>query len=181
MLVIDEIDGILSAREGDSNSNWRKGVVTEFLAQMDGLEQLNNILVIGMTHRLEDLDEGVVRSGRFGYKIAFELPDADSRKEILQIHCKKMIEQSKFAGVIDFDELAEKTKGMSGADICELVKLAGGYGVERLMDLDMLGKDLAVDFKEGLVSMKDFRRAIEEHKTLQGNVAARESPASMYM
>lgn len=181
VLVIDEIDGILSARQGDSNSNWRKGVVTEFLAQMDGLEQLNNILVIGMTNRLEDLDEGVVRSGRFGYKIAFELPDADSRKEILQIHCKKMIEQSKFAGVIDFDELAEKTKGMSGADICELVKLAGGYGVERLMDLDMLGKDLAVDFKEGLVSMKDFRRAIEEHKTLQGNVAARELPASMYM
>lgn len=163
LLIIDEIDGILSQRQSNSSNRWQNTVVNEFLAQMDGLEQLNNILVVGMTNRLEDLDTAIVRSGRFDDQIQLDIPDLEGRKEILRIHCKEMSD-SKLLLDIDFDSLAKDTQGMSGAEIRSFVKRAANCALERLRMLVLNNVEIKDDCLERLTTMKDFYSALKMNR-----------------
>jgi ATP-dependent 26S proteasome regulatory subunit len=159
VLVIDEIDAILSNRT--SNQNWSNSVVTTFLAQMDGLVQFNNILIVGMTNRREQLDSAVLRSGRFDEQLEIAAPDAVARKEILEIHTDTMARQGLLDMGVDFDLLASKMSNFTGADICNMVKKAFGYSIERLQELHY--RDMPIeDCRERMITMKDFMRAIAE-------------------
>lgn len=169
LLVIDEIDGILSHRSSGDGNNWRNGVVAEFLSQMDGLEQFHNILVVGTTNRLKDLDDAVIRSGRFEKQVEFNLPDRQGRKEILQIHTLKMHEHALLSGAIDFDALAADTDGMSGADIKLFVKMAANCSRKRVISFVKAHKEKITaedvgDRQEALTSMEDFRKALAQFR-----------------
>lgn len=98
---------------------------------MDGVEQLNNILVIGMTNRLDMIDEALLRPGRFEIHIEISLPDEQGRVQILNIHTNKMRTNGVMASDVNIEELASLTKNFSGAELNGLVKSATSFAFNR--------------------------------------------------
>lgn len=98
---------------------------------MDGVEQLNNILVIGMTNRLDMIDEALLRPGRFEIHIEISLPDEQGRVQILNIHTNKMRTNGVMADDVSIEELASLTKNFSGAELNGLVKSATSFAFNR--------------------------------------------------
>jgi len=98
---------------------------------MDGVDQLNNILIIGMTNRKDMIDEALLRPGRLEVHMEISLPDEKGRYQILNIHTSKM----RTNGVMDEDvnlaELASVTKNFSGAEIGGLIKSATSFAFNR--------------------------------------------------
>ncbi|VDQ07769.1 unnamed protein product [Trichobilharzia regenti] len=102
---------------------------------MDGVEQLNNILVIGMTNRRDMIDEALLRPGRFEMQMEISLPDEDGRLQILNIHTAKMQQSGKLARDVDLKELAVKTKNFSGAEIEGLCRAAAFTSMYQLISV----------------------------------------------
>ena len=90
VIVIDEIDAVFRKRveSDDSGSITRNSVVNQILSKLDGVNALNNILLIGMTNRKELLDDALLRPGRLEVQIEVPLPDESGRREILQVKMK---------------------------------------------------------------------------------------------
>jgi len=159
MVVIDEIDAMLPSRNGSDGNPVRDSVVNQFLAEMDGLEQFNNLIVIGITNRLELLDPAATRSGRFGVHIKIDLPDNKARHKIFEIHTKKLKELKRL-GNINFNKLVDQTNEYSGADIENIVGLASTLSLERLDKMDEINDEMIE--KYGKVTESDFEKAISE-------------------
>jgi vesicle-fusing ATPase len=106
VIVIDEMDAVFRRRSSgeDSGEATRASVVNQILAKLDGINQIGNILLIGMTNRRELLDEALLRPGRLEVQIEVPLPDKHGRREILQIH---------------FDAL--RRKGRLSKQLCEAI------------------------------------------------------------
>jgi transitional endoplasmic reticulum ATPase len=122
VVFFDELDSVASRRTssaaGDSHVGDR--IVSQLLTEMDGLEDLKGVVVIGATNRPDMVDEALLRPGRFDRLLEIPLPDNSSIKEILRIHmARKPIDKT-----VDLDKLVELTKGFSGADISALVNAA---------------------------------------------------------
>lgn len=162
IVVIDEIDALLPKRGGSVNK-VRDSLVNQFLGEMDGLNELNNLLVVGITNRKEDIDPAALRHGRFGVHVEIGLPDAKGREKIFQIHTKKLVKEKLLDEGVDLKALAEKTDKYSGAEIEGLVEEASLFSLERLNGLECSKEELKVHEK-GVVTMKDFEKALEERK-----------------
>lgn len=98
---------------------------------MDGVDQLNNILIIGMTNRLDMIDEALLRPGRLEVHMEISLPDEKGRLQILNIHTAKMRTNGIMDRDVDLLELAELTKNFSGAELSGLVKSATSFAFNR--------------------------------------------------
>lgn len=98
---------------------------------MDGVDQLNNILIIGMTNRLDMIDEALLRPGRLEVHMEISLPDEHGRFQILTIHTAKMRSNGVMDSDVDLGELAALTKNFSGAEIGGLVKSATSFAFNR--------------------------------------------------
>jgi ATP-dependent 26S proteasome regulatory subunit len=98
---------------------------------MDGVDQLNNVLIIGMTNRMDMIDEALLRPGRLEVHIEISLPDEAGRFQILNIHTSKMKKNGVMAADVDLAELAAVTKNFSGAEIGGLVKSATSFAFNR--------------------------------------------------
>ncbi len=94
---------------------------------MDGVEALNNILLIGMTNRKDMLDEAVLRPGRFEVHIEVGLPDEIGRKQIFEIHTKSMKKNNLLGTDVNLDIMAKNTKNYTGAEIEAVVKSACSF------------------------------------------------------
>ncbi len=101
------------------------------LSKIDGVDQLNNILVIGMTNRRDMIDEALLRPGRLEVQLEISLPDEEGRLHILQIHTTKMKEYDKLDSDVDLKELASLTKNFSGAELEGLVRAAQSSAMNR--------------------------------------------------
>lgn len=113
IVFIDEIDALCRSRNSIAESSGRQ-TINEFLTQMDGFEESSGVLVIGATNRIEDIDEAVLRPGRFTNKYCVPLPEtSDDRLEIINIHAKN----KRFMDDVDFNQLAKLTTGCSPAFI----------------------------------------------------------------
>jgi len=114
VIFFDEIDAIASRRSSSSqDSKVNERVVNQLLTEMDGVEELNDVVIIAATNRPDILDTALLRPGRFDRIILTPAPDLKSRLEIFKVHTKGM----PLAKDVSLDELAEKTEGYSGADI----------------------------------------------------------------
>lgn len=131
VIIFDEFDAIAKKRTRvpNSSSNVCSNVVNQLLTKIDGIETLDNILVIGITNRFELLDEAILR--RFGYHLEIKLPDNIGRNQIFSIHTQGLEK----AGILDPDvninTLVERTKNFTGAEIEKLIQKATSYAIER--------------------------------------------------
>ena len=103
-------------------------VVNTILAEMDGLEELQSVVVIGATNRPNLIDPALLRPGRFDELIYVPVPDEAGRRRILGIHTGKM----PLAKDVDLDSLAARTDRFTGADLEDLVRRAGLFALARL-------------------------------------------------
>lgn len=162
IIIFDEIDAICKARGSVAgNSGVHDTVVNQLLAKIDGVEQLNNILVIGMTNRRDMIDEALLRPGRLEVQMEIGLPNEDGRFQILNIHTRRMREYKKINPDVDNRELAGKTKNFSGAELEGLVRAAQSTAMNRLIKAD---SKVAVDpeaMEKLLVNREDFLHALE--------------------
>ncbi|MBN1274831.1 CDC48 family AAA ATPase [Candidatus Woesearchaeota archaeon] len=146
IIFFDEIDS-LAPRRGGGNEESRVGerVVNQLLTEMDGLQELNDIVIIAATNRPDILDTALLRPGRFDRIVLVPAPDDSARKEIFRVHTKGM----SLAKGIDFQVLVSRTGGYVGADIESVCREAAILALRE----DMKAKD---------VKMKHFEAALEK-------------------
>lgn len=127
IIFIDEIDAIGGKRGRDDSNGEDRKTLNALLTEMDGFKPTENIIVIGATNRIEDLDAALVRPGRFTNKFCIPLPEtAKERKEIIELYSKK----KKFSDEVDFDALSRETIGFSPAAIESLLNEAAIISVQ---------------------------------------------------
>ena len=136
IVIIDEIDGLIGRRAGEDN-NERDVTVNEFLSQMDGFSDNDDIFVIGMTNRLDLLDVAAIRSGRFDKKIEINKPDIISREKMFRLYADRLIHEED----INYKLLAELSDGVNGADISTICNEAGIRAIKEDRNI-VLMKDL---------------------------------------
>jgi transitional endoplasmic reticulum ATPase len=130
ILFFDELDSLGSERGDGPNQQFGNRVVAQLLSLMDGFDQSEEgILVIASTNRLEDIDDALLRSGRFDWKIKFPLPDYEDRVEIAD----SLMNRYEVSYRVSPEQIAEMTDGWSGAEIDGLLDEAGliAVGKER--------------------------------------------------
>jgi transitional endoplasmic reticulum ATPase len=121
IIFFDELDAITPARGGSfGDSHVTERVISQFLTELDGLEILTNVVVIGATNRPDIIDPALLRPGRFDRILYVPPPDRDSRQQIIKIHTKK----KHLAEDVNIDQLADDTDGYTGADIASLSSAA---------------------------------------------------------
>jgi transitional endoplasmic reticulum ATPase len=126
VIFIDELDSLVPARGGGlGEPQVTERVVNTILAEMDGLEELQSVVVIGATNRPNLIDPALLRPGRFDELIYVPVPDAAGRRHILGIHTKSM----PLAKDVDLDALAERSDRFTGADLEDLVRRAGLFAL----------------------------------------------------
>ena len=143
IIFVDEIDAIGQSRMRNFNSNSeQEATLNQLLAEMDGFEANNGVVIMGATNRPEILDQALLRPGRFDRQIQVVLPTEEGREEILKIHTKNL----PLAPEIDLRAIAKVTPGFSGADLANIANEASLLAARRKADK---------------VSMNDFDLAIE--------------------
>ena len=113
ILFLDEIESLVPIRGTGDSSHVTERVISQFLAEMDGIEELKGVMVLAATNRLDLVDPALLRSGRFDLILELPKPDQRTREEIFKIHTKN----KPLAKDIDLKELAKETEGKVGADI----------------------------------------------------------------
>lgn len=169
LIIFDEIDAICKQRGTvNSGTGVNDSIVNQLLSKIDGVNPLNNVLLIGMTNRMDLIDEALLRPGRFEVQTEIGLPDEQGRVQILNIHTSSMKDNGALGNDVNIDELANRTKNFSGAELEGLVKSASSFALNRNIDLEHLEnipKDLGDNIK---VTKHDFERALEEVKPAFG-------------
>lgn len=161
VIVFDEFDSIGSKRTegGNSCSNMSNDIVNQLLSKIEGVDSLDNILIIGMTNRLSAIDPALLRSGRLELHIEITVPNKAGRLEILNIHSKDLVTNKHLDPDVNFDEIAELTVNYSGAEIKALINKASTYPMVRLIDPVTMKK---VSKSKPIVTRNDFLLAIHE-------------------
>ena len=154
IIFLDEVDALVPRRGGSSDSHVTENVVSQILTEIDGLEELHNVLIIGATNRLDIVDPAILRPGRFDRIIEVPLPDAKGRSNIFKIHTKK----KPLAKDVDLEKIVERTDGFSGAEIAAIANRAGITALKRYVN----GKSSSV--KEIEISQNDLIDAIRKVK-----------------
>jgi len=120
VVFFDEIDAIAPARGMGIDTGVTERIVNQLLAEMDGIEKLENVVIIAATNRPDILDPALLRPGRFDRLIYVPPPDKQARLEILKVHTRKVALDED----VSLEELAERTEGYTGADLAALVREA---------------------------------------------------------
>ncbi|VVB56570.1 VCP-like ATPase [uncultured archaeon] len=162
IIFIDEIDAIASHRGGGEDGGNKVGerVVDTMLTEMDGLQSLKNVIVIGATNRPDILDPALMRAGRFDRVVEIPAPDEPTRLEILRVHTGRM----PTAKNVDIKDLAKRTEGYTGADIENLCREAGMEAIRRLTPKVKGGDWNAMPADEAKVGDADFESAAKRIK-----------------
>lgn len=162
IIIFDEIDAICKARGSvGGNTGVHDTVVNQLLSKIDGVDQLNNILVIGMTNRRDMIDEALLRPGRLEVQMEIGLPEENGRVQILNIHTKRMKEYKKISEDVDTVELATMTKNFSGAELEGLVRAAQSTAMNRLIKASSKVEVDPEAMEKLMVERGDFLHALE--------------------
>lgn len=149
IVFFDEVDALAGKRGVEMGTKVTERVLNQLLAEIDGLEGLKDVTIIGATNRPDMLDPAILRPGRFDRVILVDVPDKESRKKIFEIHMKGM--EKALDKSVKLDVLVAKTEGFVGADIESLVREAA---------LAALRKDIKAQF----VTMEHFEEALLKAK-----------------
>jgi transitional endoplasmic reticulum ATPase len=120
ILFFDEFASLVPERGLSSDSQVAERVISQFLAELDGLEELKGVLVLAATNRKDLIDSAILRPGRFDFTLEFPLPEEKARLEILRVHTKS----KPLAENVSLKSLAQDTEGMAGSDIAAICREA---------------------------------------------------------
>ncbi|WP_230741561.1 CDC48 family AAA ATPase [Methanooceanicella nereidis] len=122
VVFLDELDALAPVRGGAiGEPRVTERIVNQLLSELDGLEELRGVIVIGATNRPDIIDPALMRPGRFDEIILVPVPDRDARREIFKVHMKRM----PVAPDVNLAELVDRTNNFTGADIASVCKKAG--------------------------------------------------------
>jgi len=156
IIFIDELDSIAPKR-GEVTGEVERRVVAQLLSLMDGLEGRGEIIVIGATNRVNDIDPALRRPGRFDREIEIGVPNTDGRYEILLIHTRGMPLYSD----VDLQKMAEKTHGFVGADVEALVKESAMLAIREILPKIDLDKPIPNEVLSSIqIKMEHFESAL---------------------
>ncbi len=156
IIFLDEVDSIIPMRGGRSgDSHVAERVLSQFLSEMDGLEELKGVFVMGATNRADMIDPAMLRPGRFDEIVELPLPDEEARREILAVHLRS----KPLGSDIDAAELAARCDGASGAELAAVCNRAALCALRRAVELSQTGPDSPVKV---LVEKEDFDQVILE-------------------
>ncbi len=155
IIFLDEVDALVPRRgSGGSDSHVTENVVSQILTEIDGLEELNNVLIIGATNRLDIVDEALLRPGRFDRIIKVPNPDENGRQHIFEIHTKK----KPLGNDVKISEITKLTDNFSGAEIAAVANRAAIAALKRYVG----GKSENV--KEIKINQQDLIDAVDKVK-----------------
>ena len=164
IVFFDEVDALAGKRGEDHGNKVTERVLNQILAEMDGLEDLNDVLVIAATNRPDMLDTALLRPGRFDRILLVNAPTEEGRLNILNVHTKNMA----LTNDIKLKDLAKRTAGYTGADLESLVREAGMLALREDINAVEVKKkhfELALDKVKPSVS----KSSIEVYKKIEEN------------
>ncbi|RLG31038.1 AAA family ATPase [Methanosarcinales archaeon] len=157
IIFLDEIDSIAPVRGGGYDTHVTERVVSQMLTAMDGLEELNDVVIIAATNRPDMVDPALLRPGRLDRLIYIQPPDKEGRKKIFEVHLRgKPIGED-----VDIEELAKRTEGYVGADIAGIVKEAVMSALREFITSGISDEHVKEAIKNVVVKKKHFETAIK--------------------
>ena len=147
VIFFDEIDALAGRRGLEAGTRVTEQVLNQLLAEMDGLEELQNVIIIGATNRPDMLDPAILRPGRFDRTLLVGPPEKEGRLEILKIHTRNM----PLAKDVNLKKLAETTEGYVGADIEALCREAAMLALRKNKNAKEVTKK---NFEEAMKKVK---------------------------
>ncbi len=155
VVFFDEIDSLTPKRGAGGSSAVTDRVISQFLSEMDGIEELKGILILAATNRIDMIDAAMLRSGRFDFQLELKKPDKKARKEIFKVHTRgKPLGKN-----IDFDRLADQTDTLKGADIEFICNTAAMTAIKEFI------KKGKKDHTKFTILIKHFEHAIKKGQT----------------
>ncbi len=152
IIFFDEIDALCPVRgSGGSDSGVGDRIVSQFLTEMDGIEELKGVVVLGATNRLDMVDPALLSPGRFDLVVDLPVPDRDTRRAIFTVHAQG----KPLASDVDMDTLADLTEGLMGGDIASICRRATMQAIRDHVEQQ------AGEQHEVLLSARHFRHALE--------------------
>lgn len=161
IVFFDEIDSLVPKR-GAGGSHVTEQVISQFLTEMDGIEELKGVVVLAATNRLDLLDPALVRHGRFDLIFDVPLPDKDARKQIFKVHTKgKPLSKD-----VDIEELTGLSEGFAGSEIEAVCREASLAAVRKFMGSERYVQDPSsvADYSGLVIGMSHFKNAVESIK-----------------
>jgi len=149
IIFFDEFDSISKSRGSGLNDSSEK-IVNQLLTELDGVEEIEGVMVIAATNRKDLIDAALLRPGRIDAHVDLPMPDIETREEIFKVHMKNMPINKE----INIKEMAKKTEGWTGADIEAVVRFAGINAIKR----NYKEKDI----KKLKILKDDFKKSMEE-------------------
>ena len=164
ILFLDEIDSLVPRRGSSStDAHVTERVISQFLSEMDGIEELKGVVVLAATNRLDLVDPAILRSGRFDLLFELPVPDEKTREEIFKIHTKnKPLEKD-----VDLKKLANQMEGRTGSDIEFVCRKASMFAVREYVDRNSAKEKIGTD-RELRVLKQHFDEAVKMLKEQNG-------------
>jgi len=156
ILFFDEIDSLVPKRGSSStDAHVTERVISQFLTEMDGIEELKGVVVLAATNRLDLIDPALLRSGRFDLLLELPEPDEETREEIFKIHTKN----KPLAKDVDFKSLARETEGKVGSDIDFICRKASMLAIREFLSIEHRAQS-----RELKISKRHFEEALKVSK-----------------
>ena len=156
IIFFDEIDSLVPERGSESASHVVDRVISQFLTELDGIEELKGIVVLGATNRPDIIDPALLRAGRFDFHLELPIPDEETRLEIFRVHSR----EKPLAADVDLTAFASATEGLVGADIESVCRKASMGAIREFIET---GNE---DYSGFMISNRHFQEALEEMKGL---------------
>src|SRR5487761_346598 len=160
IIFMDELDSLVPTRGGAGDSQVTERVTSQILTELDGLEELRDVVIIGATNRPDMIDPALLRPGRFDKLLYVPTPGLEARKEILAIHLKG----KPLAKDISIDDLAARTEGYSGADLQSVVDTSAMLAIREYIDKYKGSDVVKAKLKDLEVSKEQFEEAMKKVK-----------------
>jgi cell division protease FtsH len=136
IVFIDELDAVGAARTGHGFNREQDQTLNQLLVELDGFAPSDQVVVMGASNRLQDLDPALLRPGRFDRQMLVALPDLAGREQILRVHARS----KPLAADVDLPQIARQTSGLTGADLANITNEAAIFAGRRRADC-ITGKD----------------------------------------
>jgi transitional endoplasmic reticulum ATPase len=160
ILFFDEIDSLVPQRGISGDSQVTERVISQFLTELDGIEELKGVTVLAATNRKELIDPAILRAGRFDLILEVPIPDKKSREKIFQVH----LQGKPLPDEVNPSVLAEETEGLTGADIEAICREASMAAIREFIKKKAGKIEKKNDDATFKISLKHFKEAIKSLK-----------------